>query len=421
MNKQNKMILLISAFVAIIFLGIGFSIGNLGTTNNEEDNHQEHDLVYDEVKEVWTCSMHPQIKLPEAGPCPICGMDLIPLESPNKNSENNSTPGSLELSPYAQKLAQIKTSVVIKKKAKIENEYSGKIDWDDSKLKVESAKISGRVEKLYFHHAGQKVSKGQRLVDVYSPEIVSLGVEYEQIKQFGDEELLNSVLSKLALLGIKKSDLEKMIESKSTTIPIRAQYTGELLGVNILKGQYFKEGASLFKIASKNNFWIHVDVYEKDLKTIRVGDHVDVVAEGVGQKVFKAKVDLIHPHINPLSQSNKVRIVLSKSTNELIPGMLVKAKIKSKEEIEKLFIPTTSVLFTGEKSWVYIETSPGNYNLQEVVVGPQIGNDYQVVSGLLKSEKVVTRGAFKIDATRQINGMSSIMDPDVEAMGHSHE
>lgn len=400
-------------FLFLIFLPFCQNIFSQHHQHFEEKRREEKKIKF------WTCSMHPQIKLPKPGKCPICFMDLIPVYEERVEE----TP-RLTLTETARKLAEIETSTVDYRDLVFEIRLFGRIEYDETKISNISAWIPGRIEKLYVNFIGARVKKGEPLLQIYSPElrtaieeyIISLK-RYKRALEIKDEnEILSSKMikesieKKLELWGILPEQIREIEKTYKVfdRIDIYSPSSGIVIEREAYEGKYFKEGEVLFKIADLNTLWVKIDVYEKDLQFVKIGDMVDFITESYPEEKFTGRIVFIDPFINEMTRTAKARVEIKNTSGKLKPGMFGQAILKVNLG-KKLSIPATAPLLTGKRAIVYVEVEPNVFEGREVLLGQRAGDFYPVISGLKRGEKVVTKGNFKIDAALQIQAKPSMM------------
>jgi len=372
----------------------------------------------------WTCAMHPQIQLLKPGRCPICGMNLIPVKEKKVKKE-----WKLTLSDTAQKLAEVELSRVERKKVYVKLRMYGRLDFDERKVAYITSWIPGRIDKLYVNFTGAKVKKGQPLLYLYSPELLSAQSEliqaykaYKELKNKGSRYLrmltyktIESAKEKLRLWGITESQINEILKrgTPSDHMTIYAPISGTVIQKNAYEGMYVKEGTRLFTIADLSNLWLKMDVYEPDIQWIKVGDSVVFETEAYPGEKFKGTVSFIDPFVDKKTRTVKVRADLPNPEGKLLPNMFGHVIFYSPLRIKPLpiVIPASAPLITGKRAVVYVgdPKRPGVYEGREIELGPRVGDYYIVKAGLKEGEYVVTKGNFKIDSTLQIMAKPSMM------------
>ena len=328
--------ILIAIFVAGLVLGllIGSGGGPVGTTSPAST--PASNILF------WTCSMHPQIKQKGAGRCPICDMDLTPMREEAGGGEK----ASLRLGERARHLASIRTTPV-KYRELAKSVYTvGKIGYDESRVAHVTAWVSGRIERLYVDFTGTIVKKGEHLVSMYSPDLLSTQKEYllaySGIERFSNSDipevlsssrtLLENTKQRLLLWGITVEQIEALERTQNPEIysTIYAPIGGTIIHKNAFEGMYFKTGDRLFTIVDLSRVWLYLDIYEYDIPWIRYGQEIEVVTESYPGEVFFGKVVFIDPFLNETTRTVKVRINMDNHEGKLKPGMYVNARLKAK-------------------------------------------------------------------------------------------
>ncbi|TRO67058.1 efflux RND transporter periplasmic adaptor subunit [Christiangramia sabulilitoris] len=385
--------------------------------NNKETKEEEHTHSVQNQDEVWTCSMHPQIRQPEPGDCPICGMDLIPLSV----EENSLDPEMFKLSENAMKLANISTMTVGTGEASKELRLNGKVEVDERNSYTQATHIPGRIEKLNVNFTGEKVNRGQTLAVIYSPAIVTAQEELLQAQEIKESqpELFAAAKQKLRNWKISDAQIDRML-SRGEPIDrfhISADVSGVVTELMAEQGDYLERGMPVYKIANLDKLWILFDLYETDLNWVREGSMVEYTVQSIPGQTFEGKIDFIDPLLNNNTRVATARIEVSNKELKLKPGMFVSGLVKnniSGAETQEMVIPKSAVLWTGERSVVYIkenaETGAG-FKLREITLGPALGDSYVVQDGLQKGEEIVVNGTFTVDAAAQLQGKASMMNP----------
>jgi Cu(I)/Ag(I) efflux system membrane fusion protein len=413
----------------IIYIGVlvvGLLLGWLffGNSSREETEHNHSETV--ETNQMWTCSMHPQIMQPEAGDCPICGMDLIPAET----SAEGLNPDEFKLTKNAMALANIQTSVVGESTAEdAEIKLSGKIAENEEANVVQASYFSGRIERLNISSTGEEVKQGQLLATIYSPELFAAQQELITASTLKESqpELYKAVRNKLKLWKISENQINQIVVSGKVkqNFPIYATVSGTVSEKLVEQGDYVKQGQTLLKITNLNTVWAMFDVYENQIELFKKGQDITVTTNAYPNKEFKKKVDFIDPTFNSATRTVKLRVVLNNTNREFKTGMFVEGNIKntiSKKE-HLLMIPSSAILWTGERSVVYLKTNPDEpiFEMKEITIGKQLGEQYEVVEGLKSGDEIVTNGTFTVDASAQLQGKKSMMNKEGGETMTGHE
>lgn len=412
MKKINKQVLVFTAIGVIL----GFLVARLiGPSSSQQINTSTNQAI--ESSETWTCSMHPQVRQPDPGQCPICGMDLIPAST--TGGSGSSSPAVLEMSEAAIALAEVYTFTVKADESGKEVSTTGKIQPNERSRSTLAANFPGRIEQLFINFTGQAVRKGEKLAEVYSPELVNAQKELlEATKTKVDfPDLYAAARQKLQSWKITSEQIES-IESGGELIErfaVLADLSGIVIQRNVAEGDYVMTGEPLLEIVNLNTVWVMLDIYEQQLPFVQNGDKVSLTVDGIPGETFESTISFLDPFIAPDTRTAKARVVLNNPRDLLMPEMFVNANIQSSGNLGEgtLSIPRTALLWSGKRSVVYVQVPDATYptyEMREVSIGPRNGEIYPVLDGLQAGEEVVRNGVFSIDAAAQLAGNYSLLN-----------
>ena len=347
-NTLKTRWVIVSVFAAIFITGL--VIGLLLRTGGGPGETTVSIGTPDSKILFWTCSMHPQIKQDGPGRCPICEMDLVPMREEAGGGEK----ASLRLGERARQLASVQTTPVEYRKLSKSIFTVGKIDYDESSVAHVTAWVSGRTDKLYVNFTGTIVKKGEHLIYMYSPDLLSTQEEYllayrgiEKLKDSpipevisSSKTLLENTRQRLLLWGITEEQINELerTQTPQTHLTIYAPIGGTIISKDAFEGMYFETGDMLFTIADLSGVWLYLDIYEYDLPWVRYGQDIEVITESYPGDVFHGTVVFIDPFLNEVTRSVKVRINMDNREGKLKPGMYVNARLKVKLESEGVTI-----------------------------------------------------------------------------------
>lgn len=276
--------------------------------------------------EVWTCSMHPQVRLPQRGNCPICGMSLIPLSQ--LTSEHVQT----------EQRAGLETEPVTLRELFKEIHTVGKLDFNEARIAYITARIDGRIDRVFADFTGIQVKKKDHLVEIYSPELYASQSELFRALEVAEKSPndrfatsnLESARTKLRLLGILPEQVQEIERSRreATHLTIYAPIGGVVIEKNVREQQYINKGDMLYRIAELDPIWLYLDIYESDLAWVRFGQSVEVTVEAYPGDTFRGTVAFIDPYLNDATRTVKVRVNLKNVDNKLKPAMYASATIR---------------------------------------------------------------------------------------------
>ncbi len=417
--------------IIVITLIIGIFLGGLFFGNSEEDRKtHSHEEITDAQETIYTCSMHPQIKQNEPGLCPICAMDLVPMTSV-QSDEDDVDPNEIQMTESAIKLADIQTGIVKRGVPEKSVHLFGKIKADERNIAKLTARFGGRIEKLDINFTGQNVRKGQKLGTIYSPELITAQKELLEALKYKETNpsFYKASRSKLKLWNLTNEQIDAIENNGEPKLhfDILSPITGTVTNRYVAIGDYIKEGSALFEVIDLTNIWVIFDAYESDLPWINVNDNIDFTLQSVPGKLYSGKVAYIDPFINASTRVTQVRVNFGNPELLLKPEMFVNGILESKiaKNSTELLIPKSSILWTGKRAVVYVKIADRknpSFLYREIILGPEAGDFYVVSEGLTEGEEIAINGVFKIDASAQLAGKPSMMNPEGGKIstGHNH-
>ena len=424
--KKQKYLNYLLFFFLLIFQACGKTDAPL--PNNTKENHDAELHDHSESTETYYCSMHPEVRQTEPGNCPICGMDLILDQSTATDSAQTALgyTNSLHLSRSVNENLGLQTVQVESGLVNLEIQLPGKIELDPTKSVRMSTYIAGRIEQLLVNFEGAYVEKGQVVATLYSPQMITAQQEFLTLIENNPSRvnLIESAQTKLERLGFSQEDISKIKQTKRPMINIelRAPASGYVHGLNVLPEQYINQGEALFSINDHRKVWLVLDAYEHQLPYLQTGQEIQwklfhkAHANSNGA-VMGGLIEYIDPQLDPKLFTAKVRITLENKDLKLRPNQLLSGNlVVPYNSSEVMYIPKSAVLWTGERSFVYlvVETDAGSfYELRPIYLGPEIGEIVVVQSGLHKGDLIVGTGTFVIDAASQLKGLENMAQ-------HSH-
>ena len=430
-----KSIKLIIGSLLILIGGVAIGWFAKPTAHVDTTAAHTHDAssteTIDTKEEIWTCSMHPQVRQNEFGLCPICEMDLIPLDTELSNDD----PTILKMTNSAAKLAQIETTIVGGSAEGGEADVptnqtiqvDGTVEIDERSVNSQASHVSGRIESLLVNFEGDYVKEGQKIATIYSTELLAASQELITAAKFDDKVkgLQDASIQKLKNWKISDAQIKQILNSGVAieTIDIYADHSGYVLQKKVSQGDYIQQGQALFTVGRTGRLWLIFNVFESDLANIRKGQSISFTTPSVPDKLYKTKVSYIDPLLNSSSRTASIRADINNTGNKLKPGMLIEGEIiatpqrTNKEgKSTTIAIPSSAVLWTGDKSVVYVkleDTEVPSYQFREVMVVSKSGSQTIISSGVVRGEEIVTHGAFAVDAAAQLTNNMSMMNRDV--------
>ena len=385
----------------------------MSSCNNNEE-HNGH-------KKIYTCPMHPQIIRNEPGQCPICGMKLVKKQGEGQSITDSTI--SLLLKPTNEYVfSQIKTISPEQKEFPLEIDATGIINYDTRGINTVSARVSGWIEKLYVKYQFQPITKGQKLMDIYSKELLT---EQENLLFLLKNDTKNTALigaaeKRLLLQGFNKEQIEHLKQSKKAiySLSIYSPYSGHLHDLNgisvvsssmdnnmnekltteliIKEGMYVRAGQNIFNIYNTEKVWAILDIYNESIELLETGQPLKISVKGNPQYEIEGEINFIEPVFNENRKTTSVRVYLDNSKQNLKIGQLLKAKVNAGTK-KGFFIPSTAVVYLGNGEVVFIKE---NNILRSTVITTGIETEkfIEVVSGVSGKDKIAENAQMLIDS-----------------------
>jgi len=450
MRTSNKIMTLI--------LGLGMTLFLLScSTANSDSNHANSA----EAAGLYTCGMHPEVILEGPGQCPICGMNLTPMKTnitskaatqqsgserkilywqapmdpteiydePGKSKmgmdliavyDDQSNSGSeVSIDPNTVQNMGVRTATVKRQAFSRNIRALGKVDYNEENIFEVSSKISGWIEKLHVDYTGKPVRKGQALLELYSPDLVTTQQEYllalknkELISNSsfasirdGAESLLASTRQRLTYWDIPEKEILRLEEEGvvSKTITFESPADGVVIHKNAVEGKHIMAGSSLYRIADLSTVWVMASLYDNEVPWVEVGQTVEMELSYAPGKILKGKVAYIYPYLNEKARDVKVRLVFPNPDLMLKPGMYTNVNINTQSIPDALVIPSEAVIRSGERILVFIAKGDGRFEPRPIRVGQEGDNgEVLVLAGLTEGEQIVTSAQFLLDSESRL-------------------
>ncbi len=369
------------------------------------------------VKEYWTCTMHPQVHMDRPGACPICGMDLIKkVADENEQPVNEKDMANMvTLSGKKQVLANVSTIVVKKENLQQQVTAYSYLDFVENNRKTISARFNGRIEKLFVDKTGDYIKKGQPLFEIYSPDLVQAQNEYliALNNSSNSTSLLNATKKKLEIFGLTSEQIQALEKTREINITLTyfSPISGTVIEKKVQEGVYVNEGTVIYDVAELSTLWNIAEVYENNLSNVKVGSSVKLRLRAYPGEEFNGRETFIYPVINSQTRTVKVRSEFSNYGGKLKPQMYGETVFSSAGG-QGLLVPADAVIIAGKRAVVWVKTGDGMFEAHSVQIGNRFGDKYQIVSGLNEGDEIAATGGFLIDSESQFKtGMPT---------GHQH-
>lgn len=402
------------SFFAVLIIGvvIGYLVsermpskgmGNAITQSNEPE------VAY------WVAPMDSNYRRDEPGKSPM-GMDLVPVYQEEKNSNRGDDSNAVYLNPAVINNLGVRTAVVKIGDFQSIIESVGFVDYDESKITHVHLRAEGWIEKLYVNSVGERVKKGDKLFDVYSPELVNAQGDYLAALQTGREKIVRASKDRLAALGIPApviKEIERTRKAKQK-ITYLASQDGIVSALNIADGMHVTAKTTTVSLADLSTVWLVVDVFETQVSQIEEGLTAEVRLSYQPDHIWNGKIAYIYPQIDEKTRTLKVRLVFDNPDELLKPNMYADVRLFGNQKPNALSIPREALIQTGSSERVILALGGGQFQPVEVKSGIESGERVEILDGLRKGEKIVTSAQFLIDSEASFTGSAMRMLGEIE-------
>ena len=409
-----------------------------------------------QTKQLWTCSMHPQVIEDHPGNCPICGMKLVPVKNPGASaatsnpqerkikywrssmnpSEISSKPGKdsmgMDLVPVYEDEQQQETGIRVDPsflqnfavrtvKAQVGSipvdiRTIGILNYNEKNLALISTKFEGWIEKAYVNYVGEPVQKGQVLFEIYSPQLVTTQHDFLSAVAYVDKlagradpgaverarSLLNATAERLHYWDIGDDQIAQLRETGkiTRTLKIVSPVSGVVAAKmsDSLEGMKLDPGMSVFKIADLSTIWAEVEVYEDQIRYMQPGRQADITVDVFPNRHWSGKVIYLDPAVSQQTRTLKAYVEIGNQDEKLRPQMYANVELRVPVVSGAVKVPEEAVLHSGESSVVIVQKATGLFEPREVELGA-LGDGYREIrKGVQAGETVVTSSQFLIDS-----------------------
>ena len=416
--------------VALIALGLVAGVGGTLLVRRPAPTAAAQPEV---KKQMFQCPMHLQILQDHPGSCPICGMDLVPIEEIQGGASSVDGLATVTIDASRQQLIGLRTAKVVAGATGGELRAVVRLVPDETRVRKINVKVEGFVEKLYADFIGKPVAKGQPLFSIYSPEFISAQREYllalktqqalsgGALRQSGGD-LLEAAKRRLLLWDVPPEALERLEQQGELqkTLTLRSPISGVITAKSVVEGARVSPGEAPLEITELGHLWAQAEIYEAELDRVKVGMTAALQFTAQGGKTFSARVAFVDAVLDPKTRTVKVRLEVANPRGELKPDMYGEAVLKTAAR-KGLLVPLDAVLDSGTRKIVFVALGEGKFEPREVVTGPANGDQVDVSKGLQAGEDVVTGAAFLVDSESRLRAALAQMGAKADAKGATPE
>ncbi len=403
-----------------------------------------------EQRDLYQCPMHPNYTSDKPGDCPICGMKLVKVErqdaggdrkvafyrSPMNPSQTSPVPrkdemgmdfvpvyedevsggdevsglAGVKIDAHRQQLIGLRTAEVTRGPISGDWRTVGRVAVDETRVRRVNVKVDGFVDKLFADYTGKLVRKGQPLLSLYSPDLLSAQQDYvlalrtrHELGGGPGEDLVAAARRRLELWDISASQIAALetTQTPRRTLTLVSPIEGVVTAKNVVQGSRLLAGDTPFEITDLSGVWVLADAHETDLPRVRLGTPVTLTLAAIPNRVFKGRVSFIEPALDAKTRTARVRLAFANPRGELRPEMFGEVVFHSRPR-QSLRIPSDSIIDSGERKVVFVAIGDGRFEPREIEAGDSSGDLVEALSGLREGERVVVRASFLVDSESRL-------------------
>lgn len=408
MNKYIKYGL---ALVVISIIGIAIYFFAKKSDNHSEMEHQN---------EVYTCSMHPEIIRDEPGNCPICGMTLVKKVTENNSVDDNSIDNLIKPTDNFI-VGNYQTTTAIDTALSSEINLPGIVEYDPNSSVNIAARMSGRIERMYVNYKYQKVNKGQKLFDLYSPELLTeqQNFIYMVINDVENPAIINASRQKLLLYGMTESQINFLVATKksnpvisifspasgiidgtgtmdNTTNPAMQSASNNTATLDVKEGSYIKKGEVIFKLLNTDKVWGIFNVIQGYNSLIKANQSIRITSELDKNEFMDAKINFVETQLNATDKTNRIRVYLNNNKLKLPIGLRLQGVVKT-NPVNGIWIQKQSMVSIGNKKIVFLKMDNG-FKASTIKTGIEIDDFIQIIEGISVKDTIAKNAQYLIDS-----------------------
>jgi membrane fusion protein, copper/silver efflux system len=379
----------------------------------------EKELPADQV-EIWTCPMHPEVREKGPGQCPFCGMDLVKEEpaAPAATVADAATPRApIQLDARRRQMLGVRLVTVDTRPIERHIRAVGVVRYDETRLSEVNLKLDGWVSKLHVNATGQTIRRGQPLLDLYSPELIATGQEYllalstrdaMQSSQVPEaraqaDRLVESARQRLLLWDLPAEAIDRIESTRKAdgTVTLHSPSAGIVIEKPVVEGMRAAAGQTLYRIADLSRVWVEADVFESDAPFVRTGSTARVTLDAWPGEGMTGRAVYIYPFVEEQTRAIRVRFEFPNPNQRLKPGMFANVELTASLG-SGVTIPTEALLDSGRERVVFVSEGDGYFQPRQVQTGHRVGDRVQITDGLAPGETIASGAAFFLDSESQL-------------------
>ena len=365
----------------------------------------------------WVAPMDANYRRDKAGKSPM-GMDLVPVYADAGGSDGS----SVSIAPQVVQNLGVRTAVAERSRLWRGIDTVGYVDFDESKVSHIHLRTEGWIENLVVQSEGERVTRGQRLFNLYSPDLVNAQEEFVQALNIGNKGLIRASRSRLDALGIPGNRIKRLEKDRkpSQTIPVYAPQDGVVSTLPVREGMFIKPATRIMSLADLSSVWLLAEIFERQADWIEVGQSAEVRLPYQPGPVWEGRVEYIYPSLDPKTRTLKARLRFDNPDETLKPNMYANVKIYGGPRDDVIVIPVEALIRTGREDRVVLALGEGRFESRTVTAGIESGDWIEILTGIEPGDTVVTSGQFLIDSESSLKASMQRMtgpgtdEPDVQ-------
>jgi len=368
-------------------------------------------LAADEDREIlyWVAPMDANYRRDKAGKSPM-GMDLLPVYADEAGDNSNVT-----IAPEVVQNLGIRTATAERSRLWRSIDTVGYVDYDESRVSHIHLRTEGWIEQLVAHSEGERVRKGEQLLELYSPDLVNAQEEFVQALTGGNRGLIRASRARLMALGIPANQVKQLEKTRKVkqTIAIYSPQDGVVSKLMVRHGMFVTPDKQVMSLADLSSVWLLAEIYEAQADWVKVGFPAEVSLAFLPGRTWEGKVEYIYPSLDPKTRTLKARLRFDNTDEALKPNMYANVKIYGGPKEEVIVIPVEALIRTGRESRVVIALGAGKFTSRTVTAGIESGDWVEILAGIEPGDEVVTSGQFLLDSEASLKAsMTRMQSPD---------
>jgi len=354
----------------------------------------------------WVAPMDPNYRRDKPGKSPM-GMDLVPVYA-DENTDGN----LISIKPEVVQNLGVRTASAERTRLWRGIDTVGYVDYDESRVSHIHLRTEGWIENLAVKSEGERVKKGERLFDLYSPELVNAQKEFVTSLSSGNKSLIRASKPRLAALGVSDSQIKQIEKTRQTkqNISVYAPQDGVVSSLMVREGMFVKPSMNVMRLGDLSSVWLLAEVFERQSQWVSVGQDAEVKLSYVPGHVWQGKVEYIYPSLDAKTRTLKVRLRFENPDEGLKPNMYANVRIFGGPKNNIVVIPLEGLIRTGRDERVIIDLGDGRFEARDVVAGMESGDYVEIMQGVDAGERIVISGQFLIDSEASMRAGIKRMD-----------